>query len=503
MFALSAVFLATAVATGPTVPPGAGVRLSLNAGGDYRPGDRVSVEVEPDEDGYLVVFRVDGDGYVRVIFPLDPDLDPFVRGNRRYELRGRGERQSFLADDRGGTGLVLAVLSRSPLDFSDYAFDSHWDYERLRLDDPAGDAEAQLLEIARRMNRDSRFSYDVTGYRVWGPGYESDRTVVVSGGGYDPYYDPSYSCLACGWGYPRSGVSITIGGHYGGWYDPWYDPWRYGYNRYHNWNGWWGWDPYWGTPWRPNTVINTRPRPVVPDTPYGLRARPRLPGAASAPNGVPRLIDPVNGGPGSVGGAPSRNDGRSRARGTSPTTSAAPPSSTGRSTERSEPQRRTPASAPRGSSQPTRGTTSSPPSSPPTSTERSRSRRPESSQLAPVVRPAVETRRVEDRPVYRPPVQAPQVERRPAPSASSRPTSSPPPRSVERREPKEPGQRVTPPSRTVERSAPPPRSAPRSVERSAPRSSPPARTVERSSPPSSPPAKSGSGSSRSRSRGNN
>lgn len=495
MLALSAALLAMTLAgTSGPAPQAPSVRINLNGGGDYRPGDRVSVEVETGEDGYLVVFRVDGDGYVRVIFPLDPDLDPFVRGDRRYELRGRGERQSFLADDRGGTGLVLAVLSRSSLDFREYATDSHWDYERLRLDDPAGDAEAQLLNMARRMTRDDRFEYDVTGYRVWGPGYESDRPVVVSGGGYDPYFDPSYACLSCGWGYPRSGVSIQIGGHYGGFYDPWYDPWydRWDrrYDRYSNWNGWWGWDPYWGTPWRPITVINTRPRPVVPETPYGLRSRPRIPGAANAPNGVPRLTDPVPSAP----GTPSRTDGRSRARGTTTVPAATLAPTSGRSTERSEPTRRPETvGTPSRGSQPNRGTTAPPPSSPP-ATERSRSRRPESGQqLTPEVRPAVEPRRVEERPVYRPPVAAPTVERRAEPSASSRPTSSPPPRSTER----------SAPSR--ERSSPPPSAPPsRTVERSSPPSAPPSRTVERSSPPpSSPPSSSGSSGSRSRTRGNN
>jgi hypothetical protein len=483
MFALTAALLAATLVGAPSPTPQApGVRINLNGGGDYRPGDRVSVEIETGEDGYLVVFRVDGDGYVRVIFPLDPDLDPFVRGERRYELRGRGERQSFMADDRGVTGVVLAVLSRSPLDFSQYATDAHWDYERLRLDDPAGDAEAQLLGIARRMTRDDRFEYDMMGYRVWGPGYESDRPVVISGGGYDPYFDPSYDCLACGWGHPRSGVSIRVGGHYGGWYDPWYDPWDYRWDRYdrrYGWNGWWGWDPYWGTPWRPITVINTPPRPVVPNPIYGTRARPRLPGGAlDAPNGAPRLTDPF---PAArpVASAPTRTDGRSRARSGSTTPSESP--STGRSIDRQEPARRPTGESPSRGSQPSRGIVSPPQSAPP-STERSRSRRPETEQqLAPVVRPALEPRRVEERPVYRPPVQAPRTERRAEPSPSSRPTSSPPPRA----------------ERAPERA--PERSAPTRVERAPERSSPPP-SVERSSPPSSPPSRSGGESSGSRSR---
>ena len=486
MLALTATLLAATLATAPG-PQAPGVRLNLSGGGDYRPGDRVTVEVETGEDGYLVVFRVDGDGYVRVIFPLDPDLDPFVRGDRRYELRGRSDRQSFMADDRGGTGMVFAVLSRGPLDFGEYATDTHWDYERLRLDDPAGDTEAQLLGIARRMSGNDRFEYDVTGYRVWGPGYESERPVVVAGGNYDPYFDPTYACLACGWGHPRGGVNISIGNpYYGGWYDPWYDPWYDRWDRYdrrNHWNGWWGWDPYWGTPWRPITVINTPPRPVVPSPIYGTRSRPRLPGALDAPNGAPRLTDPFPA-PRPVATNP-QTEGRSRARGGA---SAPAPS---RTPERNVPSRREPtAETPTRGAQPSRGTSSPPTSPPPTSTppasERSRSRRPQTEQQ---LTPVVEPRRVEERPVYRPPVESPRVERRPEPSPSSRPTSSPPPRGAQA------------PERSVERSAPPPR-----VERSPERSSPPPsapRSVERSSPPSSPPSGGGSSSSRSRSRGNN
>src|SRR5690606_33405770 len=95
MPALNALFLAAAL-TAPVSgagDPERAIAIHLN-GGDYRPGDRVQVEVEPGDDGYLLVLRVDGDGYIRVLFPLDPDLDQFARGGRRYEIRGRNDRQS-------------------------------------------------------------------------------------------------------------------------------------------------------------------------------------------------------------------------------------------------------------------------------------------------------------------------------------------------------------------------------------------------------------------------
>ena len=89
MLALSALLVFGApIAAAPELPPDTalvaqanGLRVFLNSGGDYEPGDRVRVEVSPEDDGHLIVFRVDGDGYIRVLFPLDPDLDPFVRSS--------------------------------------------------------------------------------------------------------------------------------------------------------------------------------------------------------------------------------------------------------------------------------------------------------------------------------------------------------------------------------------------------------------------------------------
>lgn len=256
------------------------VRVTLN-GGDYAPGDRVRVQVEPSQDGYLVVFRVDGDGHIRVLFPLDPDLDAFVKGGKRYELRGRGQRETFLADDRGGTGLIYAALTRQPLAFGEYSINDHWDYNALRLRDQDSDAEADLAAVVGRMTNNGRFDYDVIGYRV----HENARIVASSGGSFDPYYDPYWSCLSCGWGYGRgSSIGISIGSRNNNWYgynDPWYyDP--YAYNAYYGYYGY----PYGGTgylypgQYRPITVVHL-PRPQVPNTAYGFRARARQPNSVA------------------------------------------------------------------------------------------------------------------------------------------------------------------------------------------------------------------------------
>ena len=263
---LSAVILALTPVAGPQP------LISLN-GGDYEPADKVRVIASPQEDGYLVVLRVDADGYVRVLFPIDPDLDQFVRGNKRYEIRGRNDKATFLADQYG-TGMVFAALGREPFAFDKFAVGTHWDYEALKLRDPRGDVEAQLLTIVRSMADNGKFNYDVAQYRVWA---ESQPTVVSNS-----YYNNSFGCLACNWGsynthfgYNRTRIGYNR------------DPWNTSYYsleyRYGNrWNGWWGWDSWYNTPYRPNVVINVPQRPVVNrppvvDTRTGTRARPRQP----------------------------------------------------------------------------------------------------------------------------------------------------------------------------------------------------------------------------------
>ncbi|HET9134594.1 MAG TPA: DUF4384 domain-containing protein, partial [Gemmatimonadales bacterium] len=401
MLALSALLVFGApIAAAPELPPDTalvaqanGLRVFLNSGGDYEPGDRVRVEVSPEADGHLIVFRVDGDGYIRVLFPLDPDLDPFVRGGRRYELRSRGDRESFRADDRGGTGLIYAAIADGPLNVAPFASGTHWDYDRLRLPDPNGDVEAQLTDIVRRMTGNGRFEYDLMGYRVWGPGYESERPVVIAGGGWNPYWDWAWGCVTCGW-WSRPGIGVRIGSGWG-WSDPWWDPW-YGYGYGWGWGGGgWGWGGGgWGYPWRPITVINrpNPPRPGIRNPIYDGRSRPRP--VPSGPSRVdPRRDDRPSGG--------SSNEGRSRPRGGE----SSRPASSGR---------------PSTSERPSGG-------APERNSGRSRPRGNE--VTVPVVRPSME-RRAEPRPVSRSP--EPRYEPRPTQRApESRPVSSPPPR-VER-----------------------------------------------------------------------
>jgi uncharacterized protein DUF4384 len=195
------------------------VRVELNHE-QFTRGDRARVYVETVQDGHLVVLHADPDGRVRVLFPLDPSDDDFVRGGRRFELRGRSDRDAFFVDDGDGAGTVVAVFSPDPLSYDAFVRNDHWDYRafgggttELRDDPLAG-----LLDIARRMAGEAHFEYDAATYVVGG------EVAARYGSG---YYGSGYY----GYGHPyRFGVGLSFG--YPGYY-PWgYDPFCY--------------DPFWG-----------------------------------------------------------------------------------------------------------------------------------------------------------------------------------------------------------------------------------------------------------------
>ena len=178
--------------------------------------------METEYDGYLLVFHVDPEGRLRVLFPMDPDKDTFVRGDKKYEVRSRGGRDAFEADAKG-RGAVYAALSRDPFRFDGMVLGDHWDYRALAPSRLAEDPEPELNELVQRMAQSS-FDYDLVSYEV------VDRSTYVSEY-YAPYYGSVYASPGC-WGY-------SCGyGHYGwpygfsiglsfGW--PYYSPYSYGY----------------------------------------------------------------------------------------------------------------------------------------------------------------------------------------------------------------------------------------------------------------------------------
>jgi len=201
-------------------------------------GDRARVYVESAQDGYLVVLHADPEGRVRVLFPLDPRDDDFIRGGKRFEVRGRADRDAFQIEADEGSGTVLAAVAKDPFTFDSFVRNDHWDFRALGgpstsvRDDP----QAKLVDIVQRMAGDStgRFEYDVTTYVVngsrvasrYGYGYGWGSPYYYGGGFYNPFcFDPFWgwaSCFGYGFGYPY-GYRFSFGFGFA---------WRYPYTRY-------------------------------------------------------------------------------------------------------------------------------------------------------------------------------------------------------------------------------------------------------------------------------
>jgi uncharacterized membrane protein YgcG len=185
------------------------VRVRLNHE-QLEVGDRARVFIKTARDGFLVILHADPQGRVRVLFPIDPDADNFVRGGRELELRSRSDREA-LQIDAEGSGTVLAAYSPDAFNFDELTRNGHWDFLALGGPDEQvkNDPLAGLLEIVNNMARENQFDYDVATYVVGSVAYASDY-------GYH------------GHGYGHSHIGI----HFGFGYPFWYGGFAYGYPYY-------------------------------------------------------------------------------------------------------------------------------------------------------------------------------------------------------------------------------------------------------------------------------
>lgn len=296
------------------------VTIKLNHD-QFSTGERAKVYVQTAQDGYLVVLHADAMGRIRVLFPLDPSEDDFVRGNRRVEVRGRGDRDAFQIEGDEGSGTVLAAVSHDPFTFTAFVRNDHWDFRALGgpsatvRDDPL----ARLLDIAQQMTADSagHFEYDAATYVVTGR-YASR---------YDGYH---------------FGVGLALGSPYGfGYCDPFFFGWSascYGFGRFgYGWGYRYGFGypvvyrPYFRPrPWLFTSTLGANTRAggahfVIPrnrDRFTPVEVRPRTgavsPRAGSFGGGRQPMITPRNRGSSGSGRSWSGGGSRTPSRGSKP-----------------------------------------------------------------------------------------------------------------------------------------------------------------------------------------
>ncbi len=312
---------AAAVLAGGPPPP---ITVSLNNGGQYNRGEYAQVTFRTAADGYTLILQADQQGRIRVLFPLDPGDDAFVRAGKNYKLTGRDGRGAFYLDQAGGSGMVYAAWSSTPFRVADFVRGDHWDYGVFDQYNASDDPESQLTDVVLLMTSKG-FDYAIDRYIVyslseainsdystyigvsgwpWPTYYNSGWSIGLSFGlpccynswyGYYPWYGygwgyPGYAWgyPGYGWGYPGYGYGYPVygGGYYpaGGYYP------GYGYHPAYG-GGYPGYRPYTfkpgGTVTNPGNPYRPRGDAFAPNT-LGLqteyRGRAAAPGAG-APSG--------------------------------------------------------------------------------------------------------------------------------------------------------------------------------------------------------------------------
>jgi hypothetical protein len=99
-------------------PPGArarvmGVDIWTDRGKDavYEPGEPVEIKVRASDDGYLLVYDIDSEGYARVLYPYEGSSG-YIAGRQTYRVPPYRSGLQLVVQGPVGQGFIVALLSR-------------------------------------------------------------------------------------------------------------------------------------------------------------------------------------------------------------------------------------------------------------------------------------------------------------------------------------------------------------------------------------------------------
>ncbi|RLA55660.1 MAG: hypothetical protein DRR04_14620, partial [Gammaproteobacteria bacterium] len=113
----------------------------------YRKGEDLGVGFQSNQDAYAVVYRIDTEGVVTVLWPRSRFDDGFIFGGHEYQMPVSGAAR-LRVSTREGEGIVEAVVSQYPFDLRSLELDFHHEHTAEKYDfRVAGDPFLAMNEV--------------------------------------------------------------------------------------------------------------------------------------------------------------------------------------------------------------------------------------------------------------------------------------------------------------------------------------------------------------------
>jgi hypothetical protein len=117
-------------------PVGAAPRVDIwtdrGEGGVYHPGESIRIHLRPYQDCYVMVYEIDTDGYLRVLYPRDCCEDGYLEGGATYVI---GSSRRLYVTGPSGVDYIHVLASYEPFrqvywhgcaGYEDYAYGVTW-----------------------------------------------------------------------------------------------------------------------------------------------------------------------------------------------------------------------------------------------------------------------------------------------------------------------------------------------------------------------------------------
>jgi Domain of unknown function (DUF4384) len=103
-----------AVEAAATAPVSVDVWVNREEGGIYRPGESMRIFFRTRVDAYVLVYNIDTEGYIHLVYPYGPSDPLRVEGGKTYRIPARHDPYDLVADGPAGMEFVVAVASLHP-----------------------------------------------------------------------------------------------------------------------------------------------------------------------------------------------------------------------------------------------------------------------------------------------------------------------------------------------------------------------------------------------------